>query len=82
MDRNILSMDNQHSFTLFQAHVFRLVYDDSVINTAQLAFSFFKPFPRKCLTARNGPSNGVVVMSWTAAFLQDKLRHITLVSVD
>lgn len=82
MGRNILSMDNQCSSTWFQPHVFQLVYDDSVINTAQLAFSFFKPFPRKCLTPCNGPSNGVVVMSWTAAFLQDKLRHITLVSVD
>lgn len=55
MERNILSMDNQHSFTLFQPHVFRLVYDDSVINIAQLAFSFFKPFPRKCLAPVMAP---------------------------
>lgn len=52
--------------------------DNTAINIAQATFSFFKPFPRKCFTPHNGPSNAVIVMSWTAAFLQDKLTHISL----
>lgn len=59
-----------------------LIYGDCVaINIAHAALSFFKPFPRKCSTHSNGSSNAVAVMSWTAAFLQDKLRHITLPSL-
>lgn len=61
---------------------FWLIYGDcAAINIAHAALSFFKPFPRKCSTPSNGPSNAVAVMSWTAAFLQDKLRHLTLVSL-
>lgn len=75
-------MDNSAAVLCSSLKAFSLIYGDCVaINIAQAALSFFKPFPRKCSTPHNGPSNAVAVMSWTAAFLQDKLRHVTLISL-